>query len=356
MGHDYRELTRRVRDAGLLERQPRAYLVRLLVAGGLLALGILLLARFRDPRLQVLVALFLSLVTVQLAFLVHDAGHRQAFTRPWQNALAGILVGDVLVGVSYGWWVKKHNEHHANPNHADMDPDIDLPLIAFSPEQAAAKRGVARTIAKYQAWCAVPLLTLVAYGQHLSSARFLLAERSRYRRWEIAALLAHAALYLGVPLATLGPWSTLLVVAVHQGCTGLYLGLVFAPNHKGMATVDDSAPLDPLRAQVLTSRNVRGGMLVDWWYGGLNYQIEHHLFPALPRNRLRAARPIVRDFCRERRVPYHETSLPGSYREILHHLHALGAPLRARPPRDYPPQGGWGTLLGRPAEEPGEGR
>ena len=88
----------------------------------------------------------------------------------------------------------------------------------------------------------------------------------------------------------------------------------------------------------------------------LNYQIEHHLFPALPRNRLRAARPIVRGFCRERGVPYHETSLPGSYREILHHLHALGAPLRAQPPRDYPPQGGWGTPLDRPGEELGEGR
>ncbi len=356
MGHDYRDLKRRVEAAGLLERRPRAYLARLLVAGLLLALGVLLLARFRDPRLQALIAFFLGLVTVQLAFLVHDAGHRQAFTHRWQNALAGILVGDLLVGVSYGWWVKKHNEHHANPNHADLDPDIDLPLIAFSPEQVAAKRGVARSITKYQAWWAVPLLTLVAYGQHISSAHFLLTARSRYRRWEAVALLAHTALYLGVPLVTLGPWSTLLLVAIHQACTGLYLGLVFAPNHKGMALVDDDAPLDPLRAQVLTARNVRGGALVDWWYGGLNYQIEHHLFPALPRDRLRAARPIVRGFCRERGVPYHETSLPGSYREIVQHLHALGAPLRARPARDYSPRAGWGAPSGRPADGPGEGR
>ncbi len=330
MHHDYRDLTQRIRGAGLLERQPRAYLAKLLVAGGLLAIGILLLARFREPRVQALVAVYLSLVTVQLAFLVHDAGHRQAFTHRWQNALAGVLVGDLLIGVSYGWWIQKHNAHHANPNHVDLDPDIDLPLIAFSPEQAAAKRGLARLIARHQAWCAVPLLTLVAYGQHLSSVQFLLTARSRYRRWELAALLGHVALYLGVPLAVLGPWSTLLLVAVHQACTGLYLGLVFAPNHKGMALADDTQAPDPLRAQVLTARNVRGHPLVDWWYGGLNYQIEHHLFPALPRNRLRAAQPIVRGFCRERGVPYHETSMLGSYREILHYLHALGAPLRAR--------------------------
>lgn len=330
MQHDYREITQRVRAAGLLNRQPRAYAVRLLVACGLLAIGLLLLARFRQPGMQVLAALVLSLTTVQFAFLVHDAGHRQAFAHRWQHALAGILLGDLLIGVSYGWWVQKHNAHHANPNHADLDPDIDLPLIAFSPEQAAAKRGLARLIAKHQAWYAVPLLTLVAYGQHISSVQFLVTTRSRYRRWEIAALLGHVVLYLGLPLVLLGPWSTLLLVAVHQACTGLYLGLVFAPNHKGMALTDDSAPLDPVRAQVLTARNVRGHPLVDWWYGGLNYQIEHHLFPALPRNRLRAAQPIVRAFCRERGIAYHETSMLGSYGEILHYLHEIGAPLRVR--------------------------
>jgi fatty acid desaturase len=330
MQDDYRDLTQRLRAAGLLHRQPRAYLARLLATGGLLAGSLLLLVSFRQPGVQLLAALALSLVTVQVAFLVHDAGHRQAFAHSWQHALAGILLGDVLLGVSYGWWVRKHNAHHANPNHADLDPDIDLPLIAFSPEQAAGKRGLARLIAKHQAWYAVPLLTLVAYGQHIASVHFLLTARSRHRRWEVAAMLAHAALYLGVPLAVLGPWSTLLLVAVHQACTGLYLGLVFAPNHKGMALTDASAPLDPVRAQVLTARNVRGHPLVDWWYGGLNYQIEHHLFPALPRNRLRAARPIVRAFCRERGIAYHETSVAGSYGEILRYLHEIGAPLRAR--------------------------
>ena len=334
MQHDYRELTRRVRAAGLLARQPRHYLGQLLAVGALLALGLLLVARFRAPWHLALAALYLAVVAVQLAFLVHDAGHRQAFAHRWQNDLAGLLLGDLLLGVSYGWWVRKHNAHHANPNHADLDPDIDLPLIAFSPAQVGEKRGLARLITKYQAYCAVPLLSLVAYGQRLASVQFLLAGRSRYRRWEVAALVGHLALYVGVPLYVLGPWSALLLLAVHQAAMGLYLGLVFAPNHKGMALAAAAAPLDPLRAQVLTARNVRPHPLVDWWYGGLNYQIEHHLFPALPRNRLRAARPIIRGFCRERGIAYHETSVAGSYREILGYLHAMGAPLRARIPPD----------------------
>jgi fatty acid desaturase len=330
MTNDYRDLKQRIQAAGLLERQPRYYLGKLLVTAALLALAFGLLWRFHQPGPAVLLTLFLSVVTVQLAFLVHDAGHRQMFAHRWQNALVGLLLGDLLLGISYGWWVQKHNQHHANPNHADLDPDIDLPLLAFSAEQAAAKRGLPRLITKQQVYWAVPLLSLVVYGQRLASLRFLAAP-SRYRRWEFIALIGHLVLYIGVPLLVLGPWTTLLVVLVHQACTGIYLGLVFAPNHKGMPLVDANTPLDPLRAQVLTARNVRAHPVVDWCYGGLNYQIEHHLFPALPRNQLRAAQPIIRAFCQERGVPYYETSVVRSYQEILHYLHSVSASLRARP-------------------------
>ena len=288
--------------------------------------------RFRAPWAVIPIALALAVATVQLDFLVHDAGHQQAFHRRWQNALAGILLGDLLLGASYGWWVKKHNAHHAHPNHTALDADIALPLIAFSPEQAAGKRGVARQVARHQAFLAVPLLTLVAHGQRAASLHFLATARSAHRRWELAAMVAHLALYVGLPLAVLGPWSTLLLIAVHQAAAGLYLGLVFAPNHKGMALIAPEARLGFVREQVLTARNVRPHPLVDWWYGGLNYQIEHHLFPALPRNRLRAARPIIRAFCHEQGIPYYETSMVGAYREILGYLHAVGAPLRGHAP------------------------
>jgi hypothetical protein len=108
------------------------------------------------------------------------------------------------------------------------------------------------------------------------------------------------------------------------------MALVFAPNHKGMPQVDDSGDLDFLRKQVLTSRNVRSHPLTDMWYGALNYQIEHHLFPTMPRNRVREAHLIVREFCAEQSIPYHEVSMLQSYRELLGFLHEVGAPLRSR--------------------------
>jgi hypothetical protein len=113
-----------------------------------------------------------------------------------------------------------------------------------------------------------------------------------------------------------------------QGLFGLYLGCSFAPNHKGMPTLSYADQLDFVRRQVLTSRNVRGSRLVDFVLGGLNYQIEHHLFPNMPRPNLRHAQPLIRAFCQQRGIGYREASLLGSYAEAVRHLHTIGAPLR----------------------------
>ncbi|HEX2772705.1 MAG TPA: acyl-CoA desaturase, partial [Micromonosporaceae bacterium] len=110
----------------------------------------------------------------------------------------------------------------------------------------------------------------------------------------------------------------------------------FAPNHKGMPTLTDADELDFLRRQVLTSRNVRGSRLVDFVLGGLNYQIEHHLFPSMPRPNLRRAQTLVRDFCHEHGVAYCETTLLRSWRQVLSHLDTVGAGPSRRPASPVP--------------------
>jgi fatty acid desaturase len=134
--------------------------------------------------------------------------------------------------------------------------------------------------------------------------------------------------YLGGILLVLSPVKALAFIAIHQGVFGLYMGCSFAPNHKGMPTYAADAGLDFLRKQVLTSRNVRGGWFTDVLLGGLNYQVEHHLFPNMPRPSLRKAQALVRAYCRDRQIAYTETDLIGSYVAALRHLHDLGAPLR----------------------------
>jgi fatty acid desaturase len=115
---------------------------------------------------------------------------------------------------------------------------------------------------------------------------------------------------------------------VHQMLFGLYMGSVFAPNHKGMLMQQGGSQLDRLRQQVLTARNVRSHPVTDFWFGGLNYQIEHHLFPSPARNPLKAAQATVRAFCQARAIPSHETSIVQAYRDTVRYLQHVSAPLR----------------------------
>jgi fatty acid desaturase len=347
---DYAELKRRVREAGLLEKEP-AYYVRLIVLNTIaLAACCAVLVFFRNPWIQAADAIILGLISGQLGFQLHDAGHHQMFERKWKNVLVGFLTADVVLGMSHGWWVDKHNRHHANPNHMDLDPDINSPAIVYSTEQALQRRGVRRFIAKYQAWFFFPLICLLGWSMHVAGARFLINRSSRLRRAEVVTLLVHALLYVGLLSWLLGPWSALLVILLHKAAGGFYLATVFAPNHKGMLEVDEDSDLDFLRSQVLTSRNVRPNWLTDFWYGSLNYQVEHHLFPSMARNNVPEAHGIVRQYCAEIGVPYHETSVLQSYRELLGFLHEVGAPLRR--PRPVPALGEASRPVPSPAAPP----
>ena len=130
--------------------------------------------------------------------------------------------------------------------------------------------------------------------------------------------------YLVAVFAVMSPLHALAFIAVHQGLFGLYLGCSFAPNHKGMPVLSDADSADFLRRQVLTSRNIRGHWFTDAALGGLNYQIEHHLFPSMPRANLRHAQQLVRTFCAEHGVAYSQTSVIDSYTQALRHLNAVG--------------------------------
>jgi fatty acid desaturase len=332
-GSDYAVLLRRVKAAGLLERRPGYYVTRIAVTGVLFAAGWAAFVTLGDSWWQIAIAAFLAVVFTQIGFIGHDAGHRQVFGSKRANYLVGLLHGNLAIGLSYGWWVDKHNRHHANPNQEDKDPDIDIGALAFTSGQARAKRGrVTRYIARRQRYLFFPLLLLEAVQLHVSSVQAVAGRELQHRRWEAFLLVLHAAGYLTAVLLVVSPLKALVFVVVQQALFGLYLGCAFAPNHKGMPMLPADDHTDFLRRQVLTSRNVRGSGLVDLALGGLNYQIEHHLFPSMPRPNLRRAQPTVRAFCRQHGVPYCETTLLRSYAQALQHLHEVGRDLRAARP------------------------
>jgi fatty acid desaturase len=330
-GSDYAALSRQVKQAGLLDRRPRYYAWKVGLIVTALVLGWAAFAVIGNSWWQLGDAVFLAAVFAQMGFLGHDAGHSQVFRTRRANTVLGVACGNLGTGVSYEWWADKHNRHHAHPNTEGADPDIAMGALAFSPTSARAGRGIQRVIFRYQAYLVIPMLFLEALSLHASSIRTVTGPRCRHRAWELALLFAHFALYLSAVFFVLPPVKAVVFVLAQQGLLGFYLGCSFAPNHKGMPILPPSDQTDFLRRQVLTSRNVRGGWFTDFALGGLNYQIEHHLFPSMPQPNLRRAQPLVAAFCADRGVPYAQTSLLRSYAQALAHLAAIGK--LARPVR-----------------------
>ncbi len=316
---DYSRLLRRVQAAGLLERSALGYLPRsaglaVMAAGGAIAFVIL-----GSSWWQLLVALWFSAIAAQVGFLGHDAGHQQIFrSRRW-NVRVGTIVSAAGIGLSYGWWVDKHTRHHQGPNDPAIDPDVQRGALAWNTDQARAQPPILRAFTAHQAQLFFPLLLLEALNLHLSSIRAVLAH-PRQRWTEGALLTVHAAAYLGVVFWWLPLPLAVVFLTVNQAALGLYLGCSFAPNHKGMPIPQNGAELDFLRRQVLPARNVAGGRALSAALGSLNYQIEHHLFPSMPSRNLARCRPLVRQFCAERNIPYCESGLFHSYATALRYL------------------------------------
>ncbi|MEV8505025.1 acyl-CoA desaturase [Actinoplanes sp. NPDC051475] len=317
-------MSRQIKQAGLLDRRPGYYTVQIAFLLALVAAGITALVVLGDSWWQLLVAGYFAVLSTQLGFLGHDAGHRQIFRSARRNYLLGVLLANLGVGFSYGWWVDKHNRHHAHPNDEDKDPDIGAGALIFTERQAKASGPIARIFYRYQAWTFFPLLLLEAVNLRVASVQYLLTRRDRARIREGLLITLHVVAYLAAVFVVLPPGKALAFVVLHQALFGLYLGCSFAPNHKGMPPLSTADNADYLRRQVLTARNVRGHWLTDFALGGLNYQIEHHLFPSMPRGNLRRAQRLVKDFCASQHVPYLETGLFSSYARALRHLDTIG--------------------------------
>ncbi|TMR30813.1 acyl-CoA desaturase [Nonomuraea zeae] len=327
-GSDFAKLSRRIAKAGLLDKRPGYYAVRIGLVTSLFAGSWALFAIVGDSWWQIPVAVLLAVAFAQVTLLAHDLAHGQISRSRRTSRLAGLVAGNLAVGLSYGWWMDKHTRHHANPNHEEHDPDVSPDVLIWSERQAEASRGLPRFIGRWQAFLFFPLLTLEGLNLKVSSFRALRRKTLKGRTAEGLLLSAHVLAYVGAVFLVLPPGMALVFLAVHQACYGVYLGCTFAPNHKGMPVLTAEDELDYLRRQVLTSRNVRGGSLVNTALGGLNFQIEHHLFPSMPTANLRRAQPIVRDHCRSLGVDYVECGLFESWGQALRHLHEAGRSLR----------------------------
>jgi fatty acid desaturase len=319
---DFADLALKVRDAGLLERRTGYYSAKIGLTVAAYGAGFAGLILVGNSWSALGIAVFLGLMFTQLGFLGHDAGHLEVFRSRSANRLLGLAVGNVLIGMSFGWWVPKHCAHHAHPNEVGRDPDVGDGLVQAGPSDGATGPMVwlAGFLERRQAPLYFPLMLLRSTGIHVSGIQRLLRERNRTAGIEAALLALHASLYLTCVFWVLSPLKGVAFIACQQAVFSVYLGCSFAPNHKGMPLVEPGAELSFAQRQVITARNIRGGPFMDLLLGGLNYQIEHHLFPTMPRPNLTRAQGIVRTFCLANNFGYREDSLFGSYRQTIRYL------------------------------------
>jgi fatty acid desaturase len=317
---------------GLLERRPGYYRAKitLTVAAYFAAWAVFVMAGNSWTALAV--APLLGVIFTQMGFIGHDAGHNQVFGARRHNRILGLAVGNALIGLSFGWWVPKHNAHHAHPNEMGRDPDIGEAAPLASAGAPANRPGpLASWLARWQAPMFFPLMLLRSSGMHALGIKRLCQRRDHASAAEASLLLLHAALYLTVVLWVLSPLKALAFIALQQAVFSVYLGISFAPNHKAMPIIEPAAATGFARRQVITARNIIGGPLITFALGGLNRQIEHHLFPSMPRPNLPRVQGLVQDFCAATELGYSEENFVESFRQIIHQLSRAGAAAGRRP-------------------------
>lgn len=322
---DYSVLLHGVQTLGLMNRRYGFYATKIMTLLAILAGVWVAFAFIGDHWAQVAIAAALGLIFTQLLFLSHDAAHKQIFRSGSANDWTALVIGTGLCGISLAWWKDKHARHHATPNQISKDPDISPSVVQFYPTDSPSRGGLAGALQSRQGWWFFPLLLVEALNLHAQSVIALITDPTmKRRRLELLLITLRLSVIPVLAFVFLSPGIAAVFVAVQLAVTGLYLGAAFAVSHIGMTVLSPTAKLDFFRRQVLTSRNISGGRAASLAMGGLNYQIEHHLFPSMARPNLRKARAVVQAFCMDRGITYHEVSIYRAWIIVVRYLNEVG--------------------------------
>ncbi|MBX3099751.1 MAG: acyl-CoA desaturase [Salinibacterium sp.] len=326
-----------IRDAGLLRRRKRFYGITFAVITTAMVAAWFGFALLHDTWYLLLIAAALGILFTQYAFITHEFAHRQVFASGKANDFSGRIMADLVVGISYSWWMSKHTRHHSNPNTVDKDPDVETDFIIFQEQEARGLTGISRLLAKKQGYLFFPVLLLEGINLHRHAFLTVFSKgKVDKRALEIVLLTVRNVAYVTVLFTFMPLGMAFAFLGVQLAIFGLYMGASFAPNHIGMPILPRDSKVDFLRRQVLTSRNIKGGHVMNHFMGGLNYQIEHHLFPSMPRPHLRRAGEITREYCESRGIEYTSVGLGSAYAAVVRYLNEVG---RSTDPFDCPAAG-----------------
>lgn len=320
----YAELRQIVEKEGILDRAYSYYSILTAFAVGGFFVSAYYIFITPTSSLLALWAFLFAFFSVQIGGLLHDAGHRAIAQTTNANDALGHFFGS-LIAASFGDWKYTHNIHHAHPNEEDEDPDIELPFHAFTKKRFFEEKGITYILRRYQMWLFYPLRTLFVFTRRFTDIRYFRREFGIGIIWQIILFVVGVFAWFFLPFLIFDLGKALVVFIIIHTTVGFYTSNVFAPNHKGMPQVKKGLKLSFFERQVITARNIYPHWLTDFMYMGLNYQIEHHLFPNCPRNKLHKITPYLLEICRRMKLEYTQVSVLESNKIILRELKQIAA-------------------------------
>ena len=309
----FHKFTNELRETGLLDKTPIRGAVEIVLEVS----GYIAFFYFLKDVSPIIAGLFWVLLTVRSTYIVHDLLHKQYFSRKTGNKL-GLIFGNFTLGLSGKWWDREHNVmHHTYCNSAEKDGDVQ----GFG-GAIIGKHDFIKILHRYQHIVFYILLPVIYFSFMFQSYKYVLFEK---RNWtEFAFLILHFALPAYV-LSALDFGDAMIVIAIHYFGYGFALAMVTITNHIGLPIVfgDDYKKYSWMSLQTEGSRNVDGGSFIHYIYGGLNTQIEHHVFPHASRFQLLKIAKHTERFCKENGYTYYSTSPWQAYKEIYVYLKDL---------------------------------
>lgn len=303
----YHQLVNEVLTAGLFKRTYLSYAFLAAAAVVGLASSLYFVTIFESVWAQVLNGIWFACWSMQCAMLAHDLSHGEVFQSTRKNHFFALVIWSFVAGLSERYWYQKHSSHHENPNHDGHDPDVDIPFVLDHSQIKNHSPFIIKYLLPYQHilfWITLPLVYVWIIQ---TSLLHLLSGLNRRAGIELSLILSHYVLlftfvFLSTPLS-----GALAFMSGYFIVGGAYMGIAFAPNHKSETVIDSTAAYSWVY-QITSTRNIYPTRLTSFMLGGLNFQVEHHLFPTMSRYHYRQAQQIVKAFCSREQISYSETT------------------------------------------------
>jgi fatty acid desaturase len=312
---DYRELASRLRAVGFFDASAWSFAWRITLCATAYLGAFVYLLTTSSGWGRFAACCVIGVAHLRGNFIAHDASHGAITKNKTIVKLIGHFFDSLLGGYSFTYHRRVHDLHHYHCNEVDRDPNAMARLFALHDGPIPDKNGFTRLTARWQ-FIIMPLgLPLWSFALRAEAVAYIL-RNWKTTKLDALLLLVHIAMWTVLPAHYMGWWAAALCYFAVTAVTGVYLGLIVPINHLAMSSFDFATAPGFIAQQVATTRNITSSPLRDLLFIGQNSQIEHHLFPWAPTFKLGRGRAIVREFCRERGIRYHECSFGSAMREV----------------------------------------